>query len=114
MLPPGEGHAMTCVRLLICGALAAPVLAGCETPTPGALPGVPVEQVVREIKYELEDYRQYERAHANDPALNNACKGKLDFQITNVRARPARPSRSEPQPCGPRSRCPGRTSPPRP
>lgn len=45
---------------------------------------VPLEDVIRQIKKDVGEYNAYAALHANDAALPNACKGKIDLTVRMV------------------------------
>jgi hypothetical protein len=59
-------------------------LSGCTTFSGRAGEPVPLEDLVRQIKKDIGEYNAYAAAHANDPALPNACKGKIDLTVRAV------------------------------
>ena len=42
------------------------------------------EEVMRRVKDELSQYYFYMHQHENDPALNNTCKGQIEFKVKSV------------------------------
>lgn len=69
----------------ICVALASALfLSGCATLSGKSGEPVPLEDVIRQIKKDIGEYNAYAAQHANDPALPNACKGKIDLTIKSV------------------------------
>ncbi len=58
--------------------------AGCTTIPLKTDGSVGAEEVMRRIKDELSEYYFYMHQHENDPALDNVCKGKIEFEIKSV------------------------------
>lgn len=69
----------------ICAALAGALsLSACNTFSAPVGEPVPLEDLIRQIKKDIGEYNAYAAAHANDPALPNACKGKIDLTVRAV------------------------------
>jgi hypothetical protein len=64
------------------------VIAGCANvhgkPAADANKAIPVEDVVRQVKKELNAYQLYALAHENDQPRENACRGDLKIKIDSV------------------------------
>jgi hypothetical protein len=60
-------------------------LSGCASIRNGPELGtVKVEDVVRQIKTDINRYNVYAANVANDPAISNACGGRVNFKISSV------------------------------
>jgi hypothetical protein len=64
--------------------LACSLLAGCASVPLKTDGKVGAEEVMRRVKDELSQYYYYMHQHENDPALANACKGRIGFKIKSV------------------------------
>ena len=59
-------------------------LSACTTMSGPVGEPVPLEDLVRQIKKDIGEYNAYAALHANDPALPNACRGKIDLTVKAV------------------------------
>lgn len=59
-------------------------LSACATTKGPVGDPVPLEDLIRQIKKDIGEYNAYAAQHANDPALPNACRGKIDLTVKGV------------------------------
>lgn len=72
--------------LVVCALSSALFLSGCLTSGRNVIVGkVSAEDVMRQIKFEVLQYNEYAQSHKDDAPLKNACKGKLDLEISSVK-----------------------------
>lgn len=71
--------------ILLATVSVATLLSGCASIRNGPELGtVKVEDVVRQIKTDINRYNVYAANVANDPPLSNACGGRVNFKISSV------------------------------